>query len=258
MVAAAPPLPRWRRERLGGRAVALIVVALLHVALLLVLLFAARTARKPIEPPPTVMRMIPLAKPAAAPAPKSTPKVVARPSATKVPKPIVVLPPRKDAPAALFKTEMFDAVDISKLPSHKSEQTASAESGSGSADSSGAGSEKGYGLAVGTGPHGEQLYAAEWYREPTNAEIAPYLPKHLPDVASADIMCRTIERFGVEDCQELGETPTGTGLSRAIRQAGWQFKVKPVSLGTKFEVGTWVRIRYTITMTRENGDTRGG
>ncbi len=237
----------WRRERLRGRALALLVVALFHVVLLLLVLFA-RAPHKPPEPATTVVRLIPLPPPpAAAPAPK--PKAISHPNVTRVPKPIVVIPPKKETPPALFKTEMMEAIDITKLPSHKSEQTADGTGTAGSGQGVGTGSDNGYGAAVGTGPHGEQVYAAAWYREPTDAEVQPYLPKHLPEVASADIMCRTIERFGVEDCQEIGETPGGTGLARAIRQAGWQFKVKPVRLGSKFEVGTWVRIRFTITMT---------
>lgn len=240
---AALPLPRaWRRERLGGRAVALLLIVAIHIVMLLALLFA-RSVSRPVEPPPTIVRLIPLPPPAAAPKPKATPKHVSRPNAVVAPTPIVKVPPQPDAKPALFKTEMFDAVDITKLPSHKSEEVAEGSGGAG------AGETNGYGPGVGKGPHGEALYAAEWYREPTDAEINPYLPKHLPPVAVADIMCRTIERFGVEDCQEIDESPPGTGLSRAIRQAGWQFKVKPVRLGQKFEVGTWVRIRYTITTT---------
>lgn len=236
-----------QREPLTARAIMLILIVLVHVGLLLALLLA-RTVQKPSGLLTTVVRMIPLPKPEPAPKPKAIPKVVTHANVIKVPVPIVKVPTIKETPAPLFKTEMMEAVDIAKLPSHKSDATASAEGNGGAG--SGPGTDSGYGAQVGTGPHGEQLFAAAWYREPTQAEIQPYLPKrHLPDVATADIMCRTIEHFGVEDCQELGEDPIGTGLSRAIRQAGWQFKVKPVRLGQKFEVGTWVRIRYTITTT---------
>ena len=210
--------PVRSREPLRIRAIILIVIVLIHIALLLAL-FLARTASRPTELLPTVVRLIPLPRPAAAPPPKATPKAVKRPAAIKVPTPIVKVPPQPSPPPALFKTEMMEAVDISKLPSHKPTQTAdstgTATAGTGTA------ADDGYGPSVGSGPHGEKVFAAEWYREPTHAEIAPYLPKHLPDVSEADIVCRTIERFGVEDCQEAGESPSGTGLSRAIRQAGW-------------------------------------
>ncbi len=244
MVDVAFPMPRpWPRERLTGRAAALLLIVLIHLALVLALLFA-RSARQAVEPPPTVVRLIALPAPAAPkPRAKATPRRAASPNLIKAPKPIVDVPPQRDAKAALFKTEMFDAIDISKLPSHKGVAVADGSAGSGTGDADG------LGPGIGSGPHGEALYAAAWYREPRDAEIQPYLPHHLPPVATADIMCRTIAGFGVEDCQEIGETPSGTGLSRAIRQAGWQFKVKPVRLGQKFEVGTWVRIRYTITTT---------
>ncbi len=245
MVDVAFPVPRpWQRERLTGRAAALLLIVLIHLALVLALLFA-RSAHQLSEPPPTVVRMIelPAPAPAAAPKAKAAPSRVASPNLIKAPKPIIEVPPQPDAKPTLFKTEMFEAIDISKLPSHKGAAVADGSAGNGT------GSADGLGPGIGNGPHGEALYAAQWYREPTDAEINPYLPRHLPPVATADIICRTIERFGVEDCQEMGESPPGTGLSRAIRQAGWQFKVKPVRLGQKFEVGTWVRIHYTITTT---------
>ena len=244
-----------RREPLTARAIMLIVIVLIHIGLLLALLFA-KTAVKLLPPVATVVRMIPLPKPEAAPKPKATPKVVTRTDVIKVPIPIVKVPAVKETPAPLFKTEMMEAVDITKLPSHKSETTASVEGNGGTG--AGPGTDSGYGAVVGTGPHGEQLYAAAWYREPTQAEIQPYLPKkNLPDVADAYVMCRTIANFGVEDCQELGEDPVGTGLSRAIRQAGWQFKVKPIRHGKTFEVGTWVRIRYTITRLPRSDESGG-
>ncbi len=243
MVALAPSLPRsTRRERIGGRAALLIVIVLIHLGLIAALLLA-RSARKAGEAAPLVVRLIPPPAAAARPKAKAAPKRVATASPVVVPRPIVDVPPPPKPAAPLFKTELFEAVDIANLPSHKAEQTADAGDGSGNGERGATG----IGPSVGSGPHGEALYAAAWYREPTNAEVAPYLPKHLPAVASADIMCRTIDRFAVEDCQELGEEPRGTGLSRAIRQAGWQFKVKPVRLGQKFEVGTWVRIHYVIT-----------
>ena len=257
MVAVAyPPTATPWRERLGPRAIILIVILLIHIVLLLLVLFARREA-PPREPPPTVVRLIALPKSAPPAAAKPTPKPVTRPhkEAVKAPVPIVKVPPQKDTPPALFKTEMMEAVDIAKLPSHHDAQVAdNAGTGTTVGPPAAASGEGDYGPSVGNGPHGEKVFAAEWYREPTHAEIAPYLPKHLPDVSTADIMCRTIERYGVEDCLEAGEQPPGTGLSRAIRQAGWQFKVKPVRLGQKFQVGTWVRIRFTITAVPRGDD----
>lgn len=248
MVAAASfGSAAWRRERVGPRALVLAIVVLFHLGLLLAVLLA-RAPAKLAEPATTVVRLIPL-PPAPAPAPARAaraPRPVAARAATRVPRPIVTTPPVKDAPPpALFTTELMEAVDISKLPSHRGEASAAA------GNASGADSAATYG--PGGGPHGERLYAAEWYREPTDAEVAPYLSKARPGGGTADIACRTIEHFGVEDCVELGETPPGSGLSRALRQAAWQFKVRPPRVGGKTEVGAWVRIHYTITVAGEGG-----
>jgi protein TonB len=98
---------------------------------------------------------------------------------------------------------------------------------------------------AGTGPHGEQLYAAEWYREPTDAELSFYMPSN--KTGWGDVGCRTVARFHVEDCVELGESPRGSGFSRAVREAAWQFLVRPPRVGGKLMVGEWVRIRISIT-----------
>ncbi|MEL0253514.1 MAG: hypothetical protein VW935_16465, partial [Novosphingobium sp.] len=88
------------------------------------------------------------------------------------------------------------------------------------------------------------LYAAQWYREPTDAEIGPYMPPRRTNGDWAMIACKTVEKYHVEDCQELGESPPGSGLARAIRQASWQFLVRPPRVNGKPQIGEWVRIRF--------------
>ena len=110
------------------------------------------------------------------------------------------------------------------------------------------GSAAGGGNAEGTGdgPGGARLYNAEWYREPSNAELSPYM-RAARGGATGDwamIACRTVERFHVEDCRELDESPRGSGLARALRQAAWQFLVRPPRIDGKPQLGTWVRIRF--------------
>ncbi len=158
-----------------------------------------------------------------------------------VAKSVIIVPKRPDVPLPPTKLDMlvltpeeFAASDISRLsPSPARPNTDSGASASAGDDQS-----------VGQGPNGEKLYNAEWYREPTDAEMSPYLRDYATGSGWAMIACRTIDRYRVEDCQELGESPPGSGLSRALRQASWQFLVRPPRVGGKPLVGEWVRIRF--------------
>ena len=101
----------------------------------------------------------------------------------------------------------------------------------------------------GTGPNGEPLYAASWYREPTDDELAGYL-----STASGPgwglIACRTVPDFRVEVCVPLAEYPRGSNMNRAILAAAWQFRVRPPRVGGRVKVGEWVRIRIDYDLRR--------
>ncbi len=124
----------------------------------------------------------------------------------------------------------FAASDISKLGQH-------GDSGNSSGASAAA-----YG--PGEGPGGVRLYQAEWVREPTDAELVTYFPRGAPQGAWATIACRTVDHYHVDDCQSLSEAPLGTGLARGLRQAAWQFLVRPPRIDGKPLIGAWVRIRF--------------
>ncbi|WP_423140590.1 hypothetical protein ACOYW6_06880 [Parablastomonas sp. CN1-191] len=156
------------------------------------------------------------------------------------PRAIVALQPRP-AFVAVSSAD-FAASDIGKLG-----KTGGAAAGSGKPV---------YG--PGEGPGGEQLFPAEWVREPSDAELVTYLPKRgVPAGAWATIACQTIEHFHVENCQPLSEAPLGLGLSRGLRNAAWQFLVRPPRSGAQYQVGTWVRIRFDFRRVKDDGSLAG-
>jgi protein TonB len=175
-------------------------------------------------------------------APRKAPEVAPpRPSQP----PPVAPPPVPSVPqvALLGGMDLFNAADVSKM------HGADAGDGEGSGKGSGKDSASAYG--PGEGPGGKRLYEAEWYREPTHAEMATYMPRNFTG-GSAMIACQTIPNYRVENCRELGETPVGSGLSRALRQAAWQFRVLPPRINGKQVIGAWVRIRFDYTVKESN------
>ena len=147
------------------------------------------------------------------------------------PAPLVV--PNKAAPA-LLAMSLGDS-DIGRM----------AKAPGADAGDAGVDSKAPYG--PGEGPGGAVLYEAQWYREPPPNALALYLPGGAPAGAWATIACRTVANYHVEDCRSLEDQPHGLGLSRALREASWQFLVRPPRLGGKSMVGAWVRIRFYFT-----------
>ena len=97
-------------------------------------------------------------------------------------------------------------------------------------------------VVEGSGPNGERLYAAAWYREPSEGELRGYLST-ASGPGWALIACRTVDDFRVEDCIGLSEYPDGSRMLRAVLAAAWQFRVRPPRVGGDYKVGEWVRIR---------------
>lgn len=106
-------------------------------------------------------------------------------------------------------------------------------------------------LAMGRGPGGEKLYAAQWYVEPTDAQLRTYLAGRPPGWGT--IACKTAPNYRVEDCVELADFPRGSRLAGAIREAAWQFRVRPPRVGGKPMIGEWVAIRITYSERGEKG-----
>lgn len=141
----------------------------------------------------------------------------------------------------VMKRSDFAAADIGKMASQR-------QSGSGQSS----GPDDGAKAGPGEGPGGAPLYNAQWYREPTHAELVTYLPpRGAPAGSWATIACRTIDDYRVEDCRQLDESPIGSGLSKALRLASWQFRVRPPRIGGRPLIGSWVRIRFDFVATKE-------
>lgn len=98
----------------------------------------------------------------------------------------------------------------------------------------------------GDGPGGAELQYADWFRRPTDAELATYLPTRAP-TGSGTIACQTAPKYHVENCRVIGETPPGMGLAQAVRRAAWQFLVVPPRVNGQPLIGVWVRIRIDYT-----------
>jgi hypothetical protein len=226
------------RERLQRRGVAILLTLLIEgllVFLLLRLVVIEPEAKREAAARLTTFSLAPAAQTA------KRNKAEAKPSEERPtpPKeeaapPEIQIPPSPNKGFIEMSREEMAAGDISTLPKY-----ASAAESSGSAGDSA--------RASGQAPNGEPLYRAEWYREPTDGELAFYLPKNRPPGSWAIIACRTIEDYQVDNCQSLGESPPGSGIARALRQAAWQFRVRPPRVGNKPLVGAWVSIRFDFT-----------
>ena len=224
----------WQRPSLNQRGVAIGLTLLAELIFLLILLGlgpASWTPRKPSDP--TLVDLIPSPQAEVAPAPAQAAEATAKPPPPRTAPPKIPKSPLAKSPFLELTREEFAAADISKL---------------GTAGGKGSASKGATTASVGTGPGGVTLYAAEWYREPTDAELGGYLGgKSVAPGSWAEVACKTIPDNRVENCQAMGESPPGSGLARAIRLAGWQFRIRPPRIDGKPMVGTWVKIHIEFT-----------
>jgi protein TonB len=165
------------------------------------------------------------------PVPKPPPIVLpVKPTIQPPPAP----PKEKTSPWIEMTHDQMAAADVSNLPQ---------ASGGAAGDSE----------VVGTGPRGEVLYAAEWAREPSSAEIGGYWPRNAPSGWGL-VACKTIPNNRVEDCIELDQSPRGSHFASAVRQMAWQFHVRPPRKNGHPMIGAWVRIMIEIDSDSGGGD----
>ena len=157
---------------------------------------------------------------------------VPKPPPISLPVKPTISPPSKPStqPWIEMSKDELAAADISKLPA---------------AGAGGAGDSE----VVGRGPNGEALYAAEWAREPSDAEIAGYWPRNASGWGL--VACKTEPNNRVDDCVELDQSPRGSRLASAVRQAAWQFRVRPPRKGGRPMIGAWVRILVEMDVRSE-------
>lgn len=181
---------------------------------------------------------------AARPTPVAPPRPVPPPPRIKLP----TRPVDHSLPMLILTAKDLAAADIAKLGS-KGVPSPASDSGSDSRFAEGEGDSE----RVGTAPNGQPLYAASWYREPTDRELAGYLPAKMPESGGAGLIaCKTVAGYRVDDCVELGSQPPGSRLASAVRQAAWQFRVRPPRKGGRDMIGEWVRIRIDYLQGRAN------
>lgn len=220
------------------RVIAFVLALAFEFVFLLAFLTPFSPFQRKTEPALTTMALRPAEK--AQSSTRATAKAKSAQSKAPPPRPLAPDPDAPPPPPRVvpLSREDFAAGDISKLRSNK---------GDGDRGTQTAGASYG----PGEGPNGAPLYNAEWYVEPTGAELALYLPKGGPRPGWALIMCQTAPNYRVENCRGLGEAPPGSGLASALRQAAWQFKVRPPRIGGKPIIGAWVRIRFDWTERKE-------
>ncbi len=102
---------------------------------------------------------------------------------------------------------------------------------------------------VGTAPDGSPLYAARWFREPTDAELGPALSTVEPP-AWALIACKTAPRWAVTDCVGIEQSPTSSNMMNAVLATAWRFQVRPPRRNNQSLMGAWVRIRISYSRGR--------
>ncbi|HEX4695541.1 hypothetical protein [Sphingomonas sp.] len=231
------------RRRTTSFVLALAVEALL---ILILLIFGPRVTIEPKAKRPITFALAPPSDDTASTAPDrakkadNTPKPKSASAPPSTLPPDVAPPPKAPPPPVALPGVLpieLGSTDISKIK------------GSGQGNDAGDSDDSKLAYGPGEGPGGMPLYRAEWYREPSNAELNGYVKNLPPSGGWALIACKTVANYHVENCRSIGESPVGSGLGRDMRLAAWQFLVRPPRRGGKPLIGAWVSIRIDFHVT---------
>lgn len=257
----SPNLPSWldaidarwpgTRRRAGPIALTLALEILLLLALLslgagggqdqprgqIVTTFDAATEAT-VDPEP------PAAEPGAAPAAQPMPAAQAAPSALPSPPP-VALPRVPTAPPVALPAPPAEATPSPGPSKIRAVIRADMAGNRGPADTGIPGDSQ---RIAGSGPNGEPLYAARWYREPTDDDFRGYFSR-VSQSGWALINCQTEPEFRVDRCVLVDQSDGSMGS--AVLAMAWQFRVRPPRVGGRSLVGEWVRIRIDYVIRRE-------
>lgn len=235
----------YERQPLSRRASGVGLAVAVNLLVLLLLLTIDHFAPPPPNGVrPTIVDLISESRSSTDQAKSKVQSVKAHQEATRLPKPPIVLPSKPTIatpPKAHEKSPVL--VDMS------ADELAAADIGN-LPKSSGSGGDS---EEVGRAPNGDVLYAAQWARHPTDAELGGYLPANAPDGYGL-VACKTMPDDRVDDCIELDQEPHGSHLASAVRQAAWQFRVRPPRKNGRPLIGAWVRIRIDYERVDRSSD----
>ena len=252
---------KWQRASIGRRATGIIVALLLEGGLIL-LLFTLSMASDEEKPRGAIISTFDTAPDQndaqdspepeqEEPQPVEPSQTTPQPSEPVVtpPDPAPVVSPAPVPPVAIIPLQRSQVPDITPAPRPAAPAAPARPSQAygppNTPRSGGAGDSE----RVGTAPNGQPMYAAAWYREPRNDELAGYLST-AQGPGWGLIACRTAPDFRVEDCVALGESPERSNIARAVLAAAWQFQVRPPRVGGRSRIGEWVRIRIDYGVRR--------
>lgn len=235
----AEKLNEWLRDRWGTRTAGLLLTILVELMLALILLTLVPTdiGRKIKDRTLTTFDINPVATPTPAPAKPEPARETARPAQPPTPQPPVPVPvpPEIIPPPPIPPPQTSLPVPApapAPAPARPRKQYGPPNKAT-TGDTP---------RVEGSGPNGEPLYAAAWYREPYDDELRGYLST-ATGPGWGLIACRTVPNFRVEDCVALAEYPERSNIARAVLAAAWQFRVRPPQFRGQPQIGEWVRIR---------------